>query len=97
MPWTKTDDAKAHHRKPLFYGDNLNVMRENISDETIDLVYLDPPFNSQRGYNLLFRTPKGHESGSGPLCSSTSLQALTRSGSECGLLRKSDTSRSGSG
>jgi len=46
----------------LFYGDNLPVMRESLDKETVDLVYLDPPFNSQRGYNLLFKTPKGHES-----------------------------------
>lgn len=34
----------------------------NTSDEPVDLVYLDPPFNSKRDYNLLFKTPKGHES-----------------------------------
>lgn len=44
----------------LYYGDNLDILREHIKDETIDLVYLDPPFNSKRGYNLLFKTPKGH-------------------------------------
>jgi len=37
-------------------------MRESLKDESVDLVYLDPPFNSQRGYNLLFKTPKGQES-----------------------------------
>ncbi len=46
----------------LYYGDNLQVMRESIQDESIDLVYLDPPFNSKRDYNLLFNTPKGHKS-----------------------------------
>ena len=46
----------------LFYGDNLPVMRESLKDESVDLIYLDPPFNSKRGYNLLFKTPKGHES-----------------------------------
>lgn len=44
----------------LYYGDNLDILREHIQDESIDLVYLDPPFNSKRGYNLLFKTPKGH-------------------------------------
>lgn len=46
----------------LYFGDNLDILREHIQDESIDLIYLDPPFNSKRGYNLLFRTPKGHES-----------------------------------
>lgn len=46
----------------LFFGDNLQVMRDHIADESVDLVYLDPPFNSKRNYNLLFKTPKGHES-----------------------------------
>lgn len=46
----------------LFYGDNLQVLREHIKDESVDLIYLDPPFNSKRDYNLLFKSPKGHES-----------------------------------
>jgi pimeloyl-ACP methyl ester carboxylesterase len=46
----------------LFFGDNLDTLcvREHIADESIDLIYLDPPFNSKRAYNLLFKTPKGH-------------------------------------
>ena len=48
----------------LYYGDNLHVLRDRASfpDESVDLIYLDPPFNSQRDYNLLFKSPKGHES-----------------------------------
>jgi len=46
----------------LYYGDNLHVLREHIKDESVDLIYLDPPFNSKRDYNLLFKSPKGHES-----------------------------------
>jgi len=38
----------------LFYGDNVDVLRQHISAETIDLVYLDPPFNSSRSYNVIF-------------------------------------------
>src|SRR5665811_1998079 len=38
----------------LFYGDNLDVLRKHIADESVDLVYLDPPFNSNRGYNVIF-------------------------------------------
>lgn len=43
----------------LYYGDNLRVLRDHIKDESVDLIYLDPPFNSQRDYNLLFKSPKG--------------------------------------
>lgn len=42
----------------LYFGDNLEVLREYIPDASVDLIYLDPPFNSQAGYNVLFRTPK---------------------------------------
>ena len=34
----------------LFYGDNLDVLRRHVSDESVDLIYLDPPFNSQANY-----------------------------------------------
>jgi len=43
----------------LYYGDNLYVLRDSIKDESVDLIYLDPPFNSKRDYNLLFKSPKG--------------------------------------
>lgn len=46
----------------LYFGDNLDILREHIRDESVDLVYLDPPFNSKRDYNILFKTPKGHSS-----------------------------------
>ena len=46
----------------LYYGDNLTVLRDDIAAESVDLIYLDPPFNSKRDYNLLFKSPKGHES-----------------------------------
>ncbi|NLE99348.1 MAG: site-specific DNA-methyltransferase [Anaerolineales bacterium] len=45
----------------LFYGDNLPILREYIADESIDLIYLDPPFNSQRTYNVLFRDESGQQ------------------------------------
>jgi site-specific DNA-methyltransferase (adenine-specific) len=47
----------------LYYGDNLDILREHIPHETIDLVYLDPPFNSNRSYNVLFRESGGASSG----------------------------------
>ncbi len=46
----------------LYFGDNLDILREHIKDESIDLIYLDPPFNSKQAYNLLFKTPKGQNS-----------------------------------
>jgi len=38
----------------LFYGDNLDVLRKHIRDETVDLCYIDPPFNSERNYNQIY-------------------------------------------
>jgi site-specific DNA-methyltransferase (adenine-specific) len=46
----------------LYYGDNLTVLRNCIDDESVDLIYLDPPFNSQATYNLLFRSTAGEKS-----------------------------------
>lgn len=46
----------------LFYGDNLEILRNHIEDETVDLVYLDPPFNSNANYNVLFKSPDGKNS-----------------------------------
>ena len=43
----------------LYYGDNLDVLRKHIPDESVDLIYLDPPFNSNRSYNVLFRESTG--------------------------------------
>jgi len=48
-------------KNTLFYGDNLPILREYIDDESIDLIYLDPPFNSSRSYNVLFKDETGHE------------------------------------
>jgi len=45
----------------LFYGDNLPILREYIADDSIDLIYLDPPFNSNRSYNVLFKDESGQE------------------------------------
>ena len=41
--------------RQLFYGDNLGVLREHIPADSVDLIYLDPPFNSQAGYNVIFK------------------------------------------
>ena len=46
----------------LYYGDNLEILRKYIPDESIDLIYLDPPFNSSATYNVLFKEPGGQSS-----------------------------------
>jgi DNA modification methylase len=56
---TTPRSAMTNH---LYYGDNLQVLRDNTADESVDLVYLDPPFNSQSSYNILFRAPTGEQS-----------------------------------
>ena len=44
----------------LYYGDNLEILRnrEYFPDECVDLIYLDPPFNSNRNYNVLFKSER---------------------------------------
>ncbi len=54
--------VKSITMNTLFYGDNLPILRDHIQDESIDLIYLDPPFNSNRSYNVLFREEGGLES-----------------------------------
>jgi len=49
-------------KNELYYGDNLTVLREQIKSATVDLVYLDPPFNSQSNYNIIFKSQSGHSS-----------------------------------
>ena len=49
-------------KNTLYFGDNLAVMREHIPDACVDLIYLDPPFNSKATYNILFKEKNGSES-----------------------------------
>ncbi len=49
-------------KNALYFGDNLDILREHVPDETVDLIYLDPPFNSNATYNVLFREKTGEES-----------------------------------
>ena len=48
----------------LYCGDNLEILREYIAPESVDLIYLDPPFKSDQNYNLLFREKDGTRSNS---------------------------------
>jgi site-specific DNA-methyltransferase (adenine-specific) len=51
-------------KNKLYYGDNLEVLRQHVKDESVDLVYLDPPFNSRQDYNVLFAEKDGTRSSS---------------------------------
>lgn len=52
--------GERHNR--LYFGDNLDILREHIADGSVDLIYLDPPFNSNATYNVLFRERSGEDS-----------------------------------
>jgi len=49
-------------KNALYYGDNLVVLRESIATDSVDLIYLDPPFNSKATYNVLFKGTSGKAS-----------------------------------
>jgi DNA modification methylase len=51
-------------KNKLYYGDNLEVLQRYVKDESVDLVYLDPPFNSRQDYNVLFAEKDGSQSSS---------------------------------
>lgn len=51
-------------KNQLYYGDNLTVLRDYVKDESVDLIYLDPPFNSRADYNVLFAEKDGTRSSS---------------------------------
>jgi site-specific DNA-methyltransferase (adenine-specific) len=46
----------------LYYGDNLDILRNHIPDESVDLIYIDPPFNSNQAYNVIFSETDGSSS-----------------------------------
>lgn len=53
---------RAFSTNTLFYGDNLDVLRKYFPNECVDLIYLDPPFNSKADYNVLFKETTGEQS-----------------------------------
>ena len=55
-PITERSEASPN---TLFYGDNLPILREYVPTESVDLVYLDPPFNSAQTYNAFFQEKDG--------------------------------------
>src|ERR1051325_12198779 len=46
----------------LYYGDHLDILLRYVPDESVDLIYLDPPFNSNRAYNVIFKDESGRKS-----------------------------------
>lgn len=48
----------------LYDGDNLKILRDYVKDESVDFIYLDPPLNSNRNYNVLFKDESGTETDS---------------------------------
>lgn len=57
-----TSMAEGMTENTLYYGDNLDVLKSHIKDESVDLIYLDPPFKSQQDYNVLFAEKNGSQS-----------------------------------
>ena len=49
-------------KNKLYFGDNLRILREYVADASVDLIYLDPPFNSSGTCNVLFKEKSGEES-----------------------------------
>ena len=49
-------------KNQLYFGDNLDILRNHVADATVDLIYLDPPFNSNANYNVLFQEKGGQQS-----------------------------------
>ena len=54
--------AEMDEKNKLYFGDNLQILREHVADSSVDLIYLDPPFNSNANYNVLFKEKSGEES-----------------------------------
>ena len=55
-------EDRSSSMNTLYYGDNLDVLRQHVVTESVDLIYLDPPFNSNRSYNVLFKAHTGRGS-----------------------------------
>jgi len=54
--------SKMDEKNKLYFGDNLKILRDYVTNASVDLIYLDPPFNSSATYNVLFKEKSGEES-----------------------------------
>lgn len=70
----------------LYYADNLTLMRDKMNTASVDLIYLDPPFNSNRKYNLLYAKATGVEDSllAGFICLSNPTRGMIREASSAG-------------
>lgn len=59
---TVREQGELFQQGTLYYGDNLKILRQYLKDESVDLIYLDPPFNSKRDYNVIYKEPDDSES-----------------------------------
>jgi len=59
IPPSGTAAAAMDDKNKLYFGDNLKILREYVPDASVDLIYLDPPFNSSATYNVLFKEKSG--------------------------------------
>jgi adenine specific DNA methylase Mod len=59
---SQRDAAPVVTENCLYFGDNLEILRRHIADQSVDLIYLDPPFNSKANYNVLFKEQSGEPS-----------------------------------
>ena len=64
--WRASQALQASQTPPpknqLYFGDNLDILRNHVADQSVDLIYLDPPFNSNASYNVLFQEKSGQQS-----------------------------------
>lgn len=60
--FAETETLQSEWKNKLFFGDNLYILREQVATESVDLIYLDPPFNSAANYNVLFQEKTGEQS-----------------------------------
>ena len=67
--------AEIDGKNKLYFGDNLKILRDYVADASVDLVYLDPPFNSNASYNVLFKENEGSHSGPAAFQLSPAVQA----------------------
>ena len=59
LPGLRARVKPSAHMGTLYYGDNLDILTRYVADESVDLVYLDPPFNSAANYNAFFQEKDG--------------------------------------
>ena len=80
----------------LYYGDNLEVLRDYIATESVDLIYLDPPFNSNASYNVLFGEQNGSKAAARQAISSAPMRPASASGASSAWESVRTLSREGS-